>query len=423
MNNENSTVGEKLRRIIHFDLDAFFCAVEEKYNHSLRGKPFAVGGSPEGRGVVASCSYAARRYGVRSAMPMARALRLCPNLIVLRSRHGEYSKESQEVMKRLRAVTDLVQQISIDEAFLDVTNLAESAEMIAHRLQKTIREELSLPCSIGLASNKLVAKIATDVGKLASRGVGPPNAMTIVPPGTEADFLAPLPVEMLWGVGPKTAERLERIGVITIGDLAQIPEIELANIFGKHGWDLARRAKGIDNSPIVTFRQAKSISNETTFSKDVSDRQTLYNRIDTLSESVAKRLKKHGLQGKTVKIKLRWSDFTTLTRQMTLFNPTADYEEIYHAAIKLVRKVWQPGKAVRLVGVGVSGLEDKPKQLSLWDVNRESEEKFHRVQEAIKTVHERFGKDALTLGFHGKNVLENNRKLSKNRGHLGDNDG
>ena len=390
------------REIIHLDLDAFFCAVEEKYQPHLRGKPFAVGGSPEGRGVVASCSYAARRYGVRSAMPMSRAIRLCPDLIVVRSRHGKYSKESVEVMKRLRTVTNLVQQISIDEAFLEVTHLDEPAEEIARRLQQTIRDELGLPCSIGVASNKLVAKIATDVGKLAARGDSPPNALTIVPYGTEADFLAPLPVEMLWGVGPKTAERLEQIQVFSIGDLAKVPSETLVAMFGKHGWDLARRARGIDESPIVTHRQAKSISNETTFSRDVSDRQVLYDRLEALSKSVAGRLKKHSLQGRTVKIKLRWSDFTTITRQVTLPSPTADFEEIYLTGVKLLRKVWQPGRAVRLIGVGVSGLEDKTRQLSLWDVDPKREEKIRRLRDAVESVHEKYGEKAISIGFKPK---------------------
>ncbi len=403
------------RRIIHLDLDAFFCAVEEKYKPHLRGKPFAVGGNPQGRGVVASCSYAARRFGVRSAMPMARAIRLCPGLIVVKSRHGKYSEESKQVMLRLRAVTSLVQQISIDEAFLDVTRLDESAEMIAHHLQQNIRKELGLPCSIGVASNKLVAKIATDVGKMAARGDTPPNALTIVPPGTEAAFLAPLPVEMLWGVGPKTAARLEQIGVLTIGDLAQVPERELMSLFGKHGWDMARRARGIDNAPIVTEHQTKSVSSETTFTHDVNDRQILYDRIDALAAGVAKRLKAHGLQGKTVRIKVRWADFTTLTRQVTLPEPTAEYEEIYFTAIKLFRKVWGSGRMVRLIGVGVSGLEEEPKQLSLWDYDPDGEEKMRKLRAIVRQVHEKYGADAISIGLHRKRSKHVKTKTQKNR--------
>jgi DNA polymerase-4 len=209
------------RKILHLDLDAFFCAVEEQRNPDLAGKPFAVGGRPEERGVVASCSYPARLYGVHSAMPMARARRLCPGLMIISSRHSVYSQVSRQVMERLHRLSPLVEQVSIDEAFLDVSDLLDTGEEIARRLQQEIKAELSLPCSIGIASNKLVAKIANDVGKAANRSGKPPNAITNIPVGQEAEFLAPLPVERLWGVGPKTAERLFRIGIRLIGDLAR----------------------------------------------------------------------------------------------------------------------------------------------------------------------------------------------------------
>ncbi len=196
------------RRIIHLDLDAFYCAVEEQRDPSLIGKPFAVGGQPDQRGVVSSCSYAARAHGVRSAMPMRTALNLCPELLIVSSHFSAYRAASQQVMKRLRSLTPLVEQISIDEAFLEVTDLPDPVKEIAHRLQDGIRGDLNLPCSLGIATNKLVAKIATDVGKMAVKKGVSPNAITIVPPGEEAAFLAPLPVRMLWGVGPKTAEKL-----------------------------------------------------------------------------------------------------------------------------------------------------------------------------------------------------------------------
>ncbi len=209
-------------KIMHLDLDAFFCAVEEQRDASLVGKPFAVGGKPSERGVVASCSYAARQSGVHSAMPMARAVKLCPGLLVVPARHGVYSAVSRQVMARLHNLTGLVEQISIDEAFMDVSDLPEPGLVLAQRLQATIREELSLPCSIGVATNKLVAKMATDVGKASRRGGQPPNAIQVVPPGQEAAFLAPLPIQALWGVGPKTAARLNELGVRTVGDLANL---------------------------------------------------------------------------------------------------------------------------------------------------------------------------------------------------------
>ncbi|HKZ68683.1 MAG TPA: DNA polymerase IV, partial [Anaerolineales bacterium] len=209
------------RKILHLDLDAFFCAVEEQRDPSLRGKPFAVGGKPEERGVVASCSYAARQVGVRSAMPMSRALKLCPGLLIVSARHRAYGQTSDKVMAVLHDLTPLVEQISIDEAFLDVSDLPQSAEAIARELQRTIRDQLNLPASLGVATNKLVAKIATDVGKAAARTGDYPSAVMVVPPGEEAAFLAPLPAIALWGVGPKTADQLARLGLKTIGDIAR----------------------------------------------------------------------------------------------------------------------------------------------------------------------------------------------------------
>jgi DNA polymerase IV len=379
------------RLILHLDLDAFFCAVEELRNPTLRGKPFAVGGRPDQRGVVASCSYAARAFGVRSAMPMARALRLCPDLIIISSNFGAYGSASRQVMDRLHALTPLVEQISIDEAFLDVTALGLDGEILARQLQAQIRSELGLPCSLGVASNKLVAKLATDVGKYRARQAGvidTPNAITVVPHGTEAEFLAPLPVDMLWGVGPKTADRLSSIGVHTIGELALLPVRELKRLFGKNGEELAERALGIDDRPLETEHEAKSISQETTFARDEKNRDTLLATLYRLSEKVAGRLKKHELRYTTVKIKLRWPDFTTLTRQTTLTQPTADGELVYKLAEKLFLKEWQEGKAVRLLGVGVSGLDEGPRQLGLWEPEGEKE---RRLRETLDTLRERFG--------------------------------
>ena len=274
------------RKVLHLDLDAFYCAVEEQRDPALRGKPFAVGGRPEERGVVSSCSYAARKFGVRSAMPMSRAVRLCPSLIVVPARHKAYGEVSRQVMERLHALTPLVEQISIDEAFLDVSDLPEPGEVIARRLQEVIRDEFGLPCSLGVAANKLVAKIASDVGKAAARSGGPPNAIQVVPSGQEVEFLAPLPVMMLWGVGPKTATRLEELGIKTMGDLARWPEADLARRFGKVGHELSRHARGLDDRPIVTTREAKSISQETTFVRDIRDGVLLRRTLRSLADQV-----------------------------------------------------------------------------------------------------------------------------------------
>jgi DNA polymerase-4 len=383
------------RKIIHLDLDAFFCAVEVQQNPALRGKPFAVGGRPDSRGVVASCSYAARQFGIHSAMPMARAVKLCPELIIVPSRHKIYSQISRQVMDLLHQFTPLVEQISIDEAFLDVTDLPGSAVALARRLQEQVRDELGLPCSLGVATNKLVAKIATDVGKASARTDDYPRSIQVVPPGREAEFLAPLPADALWGVGPKTAERLAELGIRTIGDIAAWPEEDLGRRFGKIGRDLWRRAHGVDERPIVTHREAKSVSQETTFSKDVSDGSALRKTLHRQAEQVGKRLRRSHLAGHTVKLKIRWPDFTTLSRQTTLSQATDDETVIYQVACQLFDRVWQSGQPVRLIGVGVSGLGPAVRQPTLWDLPSEREEK---LDAAVRALRKRFGDDAIVRG-------------------------
>jgi DNA polymerase-4 len=387
------------RHILHLDLDAFFCAVEENRDPALRGKPFAVGGKPTERGVVSSCSYAARRYGVRSAMPMTRALGVCPGLIIVSSRHRLYSEESKKVMERLRNLTDLVEQISIDEAFLDISDLPGSPRDIALRLQAGIRDELSLPCSIGIASNKLVAKIATEVGKGAARRELPPMALTIVPAGGEAEFLATLPVEMLWGIGPKTAARLTGLGIHTIGDIARWPEADLVRVFGENGHDMARHARGQDDRPVVTEHEIKSISQETTFPRDVREDKTIESTLNELCAKVGRRLRSNDLAGTTVKLKIRWPDFTTLTRQTTLPGPTDQDALIASTALSLLKKTRRPGQAVRLIGVGVSGLGAPFRQLELWETGSEKE---RRLQQVVDELQQKYGQGAITRGKGGK---------------------
>jgi DNA polymerase-4 len=383
------------RKIIHLDLDAFFCAVEELRDPSLVGKPFAVGGRPEERGVVASCSYAARGFGIRSAMPMSRALHLCPGLLIISSRHGIYGDISDQVMAILLDHTSLLEQISIDEAFLDVSELSESGEQTARSLQTEIYEKLRLPCSLGVASNKLVAKIATDVGKAGAKGSGPPRAITIVPPGQERAFLAPLPVLALWGVGPKTAARLEALSISTIGDLASQSETEMIRLFGKNGHEMALHARGIDDRPIVTSHDVKSISQEITYARDVSREEVLRRTVLELSGGVGYRVRKSSLFFTTVKIKVRWSDFTTLTRQVTLSEPTDQDQAISEAAWTLFKNVWSSGRLVRLVGVGVSGLVLTKGQLSFWDG---PSEKGRRLQGAVDSLRDRYGRASVQRG-------------------------
>jgi DNA polymerase-4 len=379
-----------VRKIMHLDLDAFFCAVEELQDPSLKGKPFAVGGRPESRGVVSSCSYAARSFGVRSAMPMGKALRFCPQLIVISSRHARYGEYSDLVMERINQLTPLVEQVSIDEAFLDVSDMPETGLFLARQLQARIRQELGLPCSLGVASNKLVAKVASDVGKAGHRGVEPPRAITVVPPGEEASFLAPLPAQALWGIGPKSAAHLAELGIHTIGDLAALPESAMLEHFGKTGSELHRRALGIDDSPVNPCSgPAKSISNEHTYDTDTREEGTILKSFRYLSEHVGGRLRHANMAGSVIQIKLRWADFTTLTRQTTLPCPTDQDGIIYQTAAELFNKAWREERhAVRLVGVGVSGLVPAQRQLSLWDAGLEKE---HKLLEAIDGLRERYG--------------------------------
>ena len=389
------------RIILHLDLDAFFCAVEELLNPALKGKAFAVGGRPEERGVVASCSYAARAFGVRSAMPMSTAVQRCPDLLIVSRSMGKYSEVSKQVMAILHDLTPLVEQLSIDEAFLDVTGLPDSGEVIARQLQARINGELKLPCSLGVASNKLVAKIANNFGKDHATPGQPPNAITIVPPGEEANFLAPLSIRELWGVGPKTAERLNALGIKTIGDLTKLSERDLAYRFGKMGAEMYYRARGIDSRPIETEHETKSISAETTFVHDVRDEAQLKRTLRELSDEVGRRVRKHQLRGKTVSIKLRWADFTTLTRQMTMPQPIDGDDAIHAAAVALLDKNWSRGRPVRLIGVAVSGFDTEvlPHQLGLWDAAPSAEPpREDALQNTLDALRERFGNDAIKRG-------------------------
>jgi DNA polymerase-4 len=348
------------RAIVHLDLDAFYAAVEVLENPDLAGKPILVGGDPEGRGVVATASYAARAYGVHSAMPMHRAVRLCPDAIVLPTRHTLYREYSRRVMAILHAVTPVVEEMSIDEAYLDLTAQVEEWETsvgIARRLQERVREEIGLSASLGVAANKLVAKVASDHDK--------PGGLTVVRPGEEAAFLAPLPVRVIWGIGPVTAERLASLGVATVGDLAQVSESDLVKRFGKHGAGMARRARGIDHRPVVTEHERKSVSREKTFRHDLQALNDLKRVLWRLSKSVARRLGRAEAAAETIAIKLRYADFETLTRQMTLEVPTRDEIEIYRAALVLLEETWDRERAVRLLGVGGHNLSPPTGQLRL----------------------------------------------------------
>jgi DNA polymerase-4 len=349
------------RAIVHLDLDAFFAAVEVLQNPDLEGRPVIVGGRPEGRGVVTSASYDARAFGVRSAMPTSRALVLCPDAVVLPPRHRLYREYSRRVMTILRETSPLMEQVSVDEAFLDLTDLVviwEEAVDMARKLQSQVKEVTGLSASLGVATNKLVAKVASDRDK--------PGGLTVVRPGQEATFLAPLPVWVLWGIGPVTAQKLANIGVTTVGELADVPEKDLRMRFGRHGAVMAQRAQGIDRRPLAMKHEPKSVSQERTFAQDLVDSEALNRQLQRLSQGVSRRLRKAELAAGTVAIKIRYADFTTLTRQMKLPVPTDDESEIYRAAQMLFLRVWQRGQKVRLLGVAGRQLSPPVGQLPLF---------------------------------------------------------
>ena len=384
----------KTRKILHLDLDAFFCAVEEQLNPALRGKAIAVGGKPNERGVVASASYPARKYGVRSAMPMSQAIRLCPHLIVVGQTRGVYSERSNAVMEILRDTAPYVEPLSIDEAFLDVTILPEPILNIAQALQKRINDELDLPCSLGGATNKLVAKTANTVGKSQKAKDKPPNTITIVPAGEEAAYLAPLPIRRLWGVGPKHAETLLKLGLTTVGDVANWSEEALVARLGKLGGDIWRRAQGIDFRPVLSEHEAKSISKEVTFAKDVADEDELKLTLRRLSDGVGRQARKAGLMGTTIKIKLRWTDFTTLSRQMTLDHATDLDGEIFECACSLFDQSWLPSKPVRLIGVALSSFGEPNRQLGLWQDDA-SEKHEDELLDALDRLRDKYGENTI----------------------------
>jgi nucleotidyltransferase/DNA polymerase involved in DNA repair len=339
-------------QIIHLDLDAFYATVEMLLDPSLRGKPLIVAmgdprRDPNGRGVVATASYEARKFGVHSAMPLRQAVRLCPQAVIVPVRHALYSEHSRRVMDLLREFTPLVEQVSIDEAYLEIPP-EQDAGAVARAIQARIHDELGLSCTLAVASNKLVSKIACNTVK--------PRGFLVVPPGDEESFLAPLPVGKLPGAGQVTRARLKRWNVETIGDLARVPPEELAREFGKHGIYLSEGARGRDDSPIVTEWEPKSISQEETFERDVRTPEPLEAYLAEMSERVARELEGESYLARTVVLKLRYSDFTTITRQTTLRVPTRDAQLIHRTVHSLLHKHWDRHRAVRLIGVGVHNL-------------------------------------------------------------------
>ena len=317
--------------ILHVDMDAFYASVEERDDPSLVGKPVIVGGSAEGRGVVAAANYEVRKFGVHSAMASARAKRLCPHAVFIKPRMNHYAEISQQIRTIFEEFTPLVEPLSLDEAFLDATgseSLFGSAANIGRQIKQRIRSELGLVASVGVAPNKFVAKIASDLNK--------PDGFLVVQPGEVQAFLDPLPVGRLWGVGKVTGQVFDRLGIRTIGQLRQLPIESLNDLFGSSGEHYWRLAHGMDDRQVVPDREAKSISHETTFAEDIADRDVLRAWLTELAEQVARRLRRHALKGRTVELKVRFADFQTITRSLTLPEPTNITQELLQAGAELL---------------------------------------------------------------------------------------
>ncbi len=350
-----------MRFIVHADLDAFYASVEQMDNPQLRGKPVLVGGRPENRGVVAACSYEAREFGIRSAMPMRTALQRCPSAVVIQPRFGRYCQISAKVMDIFRSAAPLVEPVSLDEAYLDITSVAEegfSPLEVARYIKQKVREEVGLVISVGVASSKSVAKIASGESK--------PDGLKVVEPGTEAEFLAPLPVDRLWGIGPVTERKLRESGIHTLGTLASQPNEWLRSQFGKRGLEMKRWSIGYDDRAVETERVAKSMSAEVTFSKDIDAPGRLRSEVWKLSLRVSRRLKEDGVRGRTVTVKLRLSNFTTLTRSLTSNRAVQKPGELRDIAMDIITREMAPGRSFRLIGVSVSNFVEV-EQLRLFD--------------------------------------------------------
>lgn len=383
---------ERPRQILHVDMDAFFVSVEELANPSLVGKPVVVGGDPDGRGVVSAASYAARKYGIHSAMPLRTAKRLCPHAIFLHSDLQNYSAWSRRIYKVFEQFTPDVQAVSIDEAYLDLTGterLFGPGVAAAERVKLAIKEQVGLNASVGLATNKLVAKVASELAK--------PNGLCAVFPGGEAAFLAPLKIERLPGVGAATTERLRALGVRHIGQLARLDPDLLERAFGSTGLWLHERANGIDSSAIETRGLPKSISRETTFDEDTADLELMDRTLFRLVERVGRALRKERLQAKTITLKLRYSDFSTITRSTTLREGT-DLDAVIYGEIKaLFRKAYARRGRVRLLGAGTSNFVSAAWQQPLV-VDDVDVRKLKSLYKAIDKVRDRFGTEALRVG-------------------------
>lgn len=382
------------RAILHVDMDAFYASVEQLDNPELRGKPLIVGGSPQSRGVVSAASYEVRPYGVRSAMPTSKALRLCPHAILIPPRMHRYAEVSDVIFEIFSRVTPLVQSVSLDEAFLDVTGcqrLHGDPVVIARRIRASIRKETGLTASVGVATCRFMAKIASDLDK--------PDGLTVIPEEAMLDRLAGMPVSKIWGVGPVTNRRLARLGIETIGQLRQWPVESLQAELGQTGLDLHRLANGQDDSEVLSDEEEKSVSHETTFATDILDIGELEVSLREQADKVSTRLRRAKLSGRIVFIKLRYQDFTTLTRRQTIGKPTHLSDTIFKTARDLLRDRTEAGRRpVRLIGVGVAGFaagDGSHVQTSLFDRGPTEDAKMERLEQTTDRIRDKLGKAAI----------------------------
>ncbi len=383
------------RRIIHIDMDAFYASVEIRDRPELRDHPVVVGGSPEQRGVVCAANYVARRYGVHSAMPTRTAARLCPRAIFLPPRMRHYAAVSQQIRAILRRYTPVVEPLALDEAFLDVSasqRLYGAAPAIGQRIRDDVKSELGLVASVGVAPNKFLAKLASDIDK--------PDGFVVVHADSVREFLAPLAVTRLWGVGKQCERRLHALGIRRVGDLQERPAQWLIQHFGKLGNHLKQLALGIDQRPVVTERTPKSISHETTFAQDIGDASRLLATLSTLTDRVARRMRGQGLYAATVQVKVRFADFTTVTRATRLPTPCRRTRDLWSAARNLFTDARRTrAQPIRLLGVAVSNLVRGDSQRELFGGNPDQTE--NRVDDLADALVARFGEQALHRGSSG----------------------
>lgn len=382
------------RYIAHVDMDAFFASVEQRDNPAYRGKPVIVGSDPKGgkgRGVVAACSYEARKFGIHSAMPISIAYQKCPDAVFLSGSMAKYAEASDQVFKVLGDFTPDIEPISIDEAFMDITGswrlFGKDPVEVCRKIKEEIKKVTGLTASIGLAPNMMTAKIASDIDK--------PDGLTVVEEKNLLLFLHPLPVGKLWGVGEKTRGILEKFGIKTIGDLAKRSEAELAGLFGENGRHMWELARGIDPREVESSDETKSIGNESTFEEDVKNKDEVLDELMYLSEKVSRRLRKSGFKARTITLKVRFSDFSTFTRAQTLSLPTNFVDEIYASVTANLGKFDLRQKAVRLVGVRATNLLEASERTDLFEGISPASEKEEKIHKAVDKIKDRFGENSV----------------------------